>query len=182
MFSLKILLKIGCLIVGIFICSSAFAQSSYYYYGSGIQRPLLLSGEKVTVRFTPSVTPSDINNFILSDSALDPNKEPEPTREEFMVLYVLPGSDVEDLIQRLREREEVEMANPGYLTTDSMALMVTDRFVVQFFEWVPRSTIDSLNTLHGVVIIDSLSPEVPNLYPLKLTGAIDKNVLVTANQ
>ncbi len=181
MFSLKIFLTIGCLIVGIFICSSAFAQSSYYYYGGGIQRPLLLSGEKVTVRFIPGVTPSNINNFILSESALDPNREPEPTREEFMVLYVLPGSDVEALIQRLREREEVEMANPVYLSPDSLEMIVTDRFVAQFHPEISRSYIDSLNAQHSAVIIDSI-PDVPNLFLLKLTGAIDKDALVTANQ
>jgi len=182
MFSIKGYLKIGGLIAVILICSSAFGQNSYYYYGGGIQRPLFLSPDKVTVKFLSTMTQEDIHNFILSERALDPNKEPEPIPDNFLVLYVSPGNDVEALIQRLRSREEVEMANPVYLTQDYMELIVTNRFVVQFYPWVPRSTIDSLNALHGAVIVDSLSLEVPNLFLLKLTGEIDEDVLVTANQ
>jgi len=75
MFSSKNYFSIWGLIVVILICSSAFAQSNYYYYGGGIQRTLLLSGEKVTVKFLPTLDPDDIQYFILSDSALDPNRE-----------------------------------------------------------------------------------------------------------
>jgi subtilisin family serine protease len=181
MYLTKNLLKLGSLIVGIMICSLVFAQSSYYYYGGGIQRPLLLSEEKVTVRFSSSLTPAGIQDFILSESALDPNKEPEPTREEFMVLYVLPGNDIEALIQRLRVREEVEMANPVYLSSDSLEMIVTDMFVAQFYPEISLSYIDSLNAQHGAVVIDS-NPDVPNLFLLKLTGDIDKDALVSANQ
>ena len=182
MLSVRHYLKMGGLIVGILVCSSVFAQSSYYYYGGGVQRPLLLSGEKVTVKFLPTLGPDDIQGFILSDSALDPDKEPEPTLNEFWVLYVLLGNDIETLIQRLRAREEVELANPVYLTTDSLELMVTNRFIAEFYPSVSRSYIDSLNAQHGVIIVDSLSSRVPNLFVLKLTGDIDKDVLVTANQ
>jgi len=34
MLSIKILLKIGGFIMGILICSTIFAQTNYYYYGS----------------------------------------------------------------------------------------------------------------------------------------------------
>jgi subtilisin family serine protease len=182
MFTLKNLLKIGGLIVGIMICSSVFAQSSYYYYGGGTQRPLLLSPKKVTVKFVSSMNLEDIKNFILTERALDSSKEPEPTFDRFYVLYVILGNDVEQLIQRLRAREEVELANPVYLTSDYMEMLVTDRFVVQFYSWVSRLTIDSLNALHGAVIVDSLTLWVPNLFLLKLTGEIDKDVLTVANQ
>jgi len=182
MYKIKKNLMIGCLIVVILLCSTAFALSSYYYYGDGIQRPLLLSGEKVTAKFVPMLEPDDISNFILSDSAFDPNREPEPTMDEFWVLYVLPGNDIEALIQRLRAREEIEIANPVYLTTDSMELIVSNRFLTEFFPTVSRSYIDSLNALHGVIIVDSLTPRIPNLFALKLTGEIDQDVLVTANQ
>jgi len=182
MFSIKRYLKLLWFITCLLAFSTTFAQYDYYYYGNGQKIPLLLSPNKVNIKFTPGMTPGDIYNFILSDDALNPNLGPYPFMDGYFILYVLPGNDIKTLIQRLRNRQEVEMANPGYLTTDSMALMVTDRFVVQFYEWVPRSTIDSLNALHGAIIIDSLSPEVPNLFLLKLTGDIDKDVLVTANQ
>ena len=81
MFSIKRYLKIVGLIAGIFICSSAFAQSSYYYYGAEIQRPLFLSTEKVTVKFLPTLTFDDIDNFIQSESALDQNRPLERTLE-----------------------------------------------------------------------------------------------------
>ncbi|MDH4222769.1 MAG: S8 family serine peptidase [candidate division Zixibacteria bacterium] len=59
---------------------------------------------------------------------------------------------------------------------------MTDRFITQFSPSVSRSYIDSLNAQHGVIILDSLSTDVQNLFILKLTGAVDKDVLVTANQ
>lgn len=182
MYKIKKNLMIVCLIVGILLCSTVFALSSYYYYGDGIQRPLLLSGEKVTAKFVPMLEPDDITNFILSDSAFDPNREPEPTMDEFWVLYVLPGNDIKALIQRMRAREEIEMANPVYLTTDSMELIVSSHFIAEFYSSVSRSYIDSLNALHGVIIVDSLTPRIPNLFVLQLTGEIDQDVLVTANQ
>lgn len=175
-------LKAGWFITCLLFCAHAFAQSDYYYYGNGVKRPLWLSPTKVTVRFTPAMTQNDIRNFILSDSALSPRKGPFPLLERFLVLYVQPGSDIESLVQRLRARQEVEMANPVYLLQDSAVVLVTDQFVTQFSLWVPHSTIDSLNALHGVVIHDSISPQAPNLYLLKLTGKLNKDVLTTANQ
>jgi hypothetical protein len=126
MFSLKGLIMV--VWATIFLLSFlAFAQSSYYYHSAGVQNPLNLSGEKVTVKFQPSLSMEDINTLILSESALDPNKEPEPTFYEFYVLYVLPGNDIEALIQRLKFRQEILIANPVYLTPDSLELIVTDR-------------------------------------------------------
>jgi len=93
----------------------------------------------------------------------------------------LPDNNIEALTQRLRSRQEIELANPVYLTSDSMPLMVTNRFVAQFYPSVSRSYIDSLNAEHGVIIVDSLSAEVPNIFVLKLTGEIDQDVLGTAN-
>ena len=182
MFPLKSGLKIGGCVIAFLLSSLSFAQSSYYYYSAGVQNPLNLAGEKVTVKFVPSLSMEDINSFILSESALDPNREPEPTFYEFYALYVLPGNDIEALIQRLRSRQEVLITNPVYLTQDSLELMLTDRFAVQFYPSVSRSYIDSVNAQHGVVIVDSLSTEVPNLFVLKLTGVVDKDVLVLANQ
>ena len=103
--------------------SFATSQSSYYYYGGGMQRSLYLSSEIVTVKFLPSLTFDDIESFILSEPALDLNKEPEPMFYEFYVLYVLPGNDIEELIQRLRSRQEVSNANPVYLTESSTVHM-----------------------------------------------------------
>jgi len=162
MFSIKRYLKLLWFITCLLAFSTTFAQYDYYYYGNGQKIPLLLSPNKVNIKFTPGMTPGDIYNFILSDDALNPNLGPYPFMDGYFILYVLPGNDIKTLIQRLRNRQEVEMTNPGYLTTDSMALMVTDRFVVQFYEWVPRSTIDSLNALHGAVIINS-NPHLPEL-------------------
>lgn len=168
------------ILVGIACYSLCFSQN-YYYYFYDMQKPLYLSEEKVTIRFVSLVSQADLSNFIQSDSALDPSREPESTTDDFWVCYLLPGSDVEALIQRLRMREEVEMANPVYLTADSLEYVLTDRLVAQFNSATPRSTIDSLNAQHGVMIADSI-PEFPNLFLLKLSGSIDKDVLVTANQ
>jgi hypothetical protein len=119
MFSLKRGLKIGGWVTAFLLSSLVFAQSSYYYYSAGVQNPLNLAGEKVTVKFVPSLSMEDISTFILSESALDPNKEPEPTFYEFYALYVLPGNDMESLIQILRSKPEVMVANPVYLTSES---------------------------------------------------------------
>jgi subtilisin family serine protease len=180
MFSVKHCIKIIGLSVVILICSSAYAQNNYYFYSYEVQKPLLLSLNKVTVKFLPTFTPDDIDNFILSEPAFDPNTPPESTLDDFLVLYVLPGNDIEELIQGLRTRYEVEMANPVYLTPDSTELIVTDQFVAQFYPYISRSTIDNLNAQHGVIIVDSLR-EIPNVFLLKLTGNIDKDALVTAN-
>lgn len=168
------------LLVSILSYSLCFSQN-YFYYSYEIQKSLYLSSEKVTVRFASIVSQADITSFLESESALDQNKEPEPITDDFWVFYVLPGIDVEALIQRLRMREDVEMANPVYLNMDSLECIVTDQLVAQFNSAIPRSTIDSLNVQHGVLIVDSI-PEFPNFFILKLTGDIDKNVLETANQ
>lgn len=133
MFLFKHYLRIVGLLYIILFCSSAYVLGNYYYYSAGEQKPLILSQEKVTVRFLASLTFEDVNNFILSEPALDPNKEPEPTFYDFYNLYVLPGNDIEALIQRLRSRQEVKIANPVYITADSTELYCTDRFVAQFY-------------------------------------------------
>jgi hypothetical protein len=172
----------GWFIACLFFCTSAFAQSDYYYYGQGVKKPLFLSPTKVTVMFSQDMTKEEIHNFIMSDSAFDPNRGPLRLMYEFFVLYVQPGNDAEALVDRLRARQEVAFANPAYLLQDSAVVFVTDQFVAQFYSWVSRSTIDSLNDLHGAVIVDSIGLEMPYLYLLRLTGARDKDVLVTANQ
>jgi hypothetical protein len=161
-----------------FVSISAFAQSDYDYYGNGTKLPLFLSPTKVTVMFSQDMTQEEIHNFILSDSALDPTRGPHPLMYQFIVLYVKPGNDTEALVNRLRARKEVAFANPAYLLQDSAVVYVTDQFVAKFYSWVSGWTIDSLNALHGATIVGSL----PYLLILRLTGTLDKDVLVTANQ
>lgn len=175
-------LKAGWFLTCLLLCASVFAQSDYYYYSQGVKKALSLSPTKVTVMFSQEMSQEEIHNFILSDSALDPNRGPLRLMYEFFVLYMQPGNDPEALVKKLRARQEVTFANPAYLMSDSGIVFVTDQFVAQFYSWVSRSTIDSLNALHGTVIVDSLGLEMPYLYLLRLTGAKDKDVLVTANQ
>jgi hypothetical protein len=174
--------KMAGLVGGFLICLFAFVQGNQYYYGRGIQRPLTVSDAKITVKFLPSLSFQNVADFVLSEPALDPSKAPEPNFYRFYILYVLPGTDMSALIERLRSRPEVIIANPVYLTSESAELIVTNRFIVQFYPSVPRWNINDLNAQHGVTIVDSLSMDVPNLFVLELTGQIDKDVLVTANQ
>jgi len=173
-------LKAGWFLICLLFCAFAFAfaQSDYYYYGQGVKKPLFLSPTKVTVMFSQDMTQEEIHNFILSDSALDPGKGPLRLMYEFFVLYVRPGNDIEALVNRLRAHQEVAFANPAYLLQDSIVVYVTDQFVAKFYSWVSGWTIDSLNALHGATIVGSL----PDLLILRLTGTLDKDVLVTANQ
>lgn len=172
-------LKAGWFLTCLLFCASAFAQSDYYYYGLGEKKSLYLSPTKVTVMFSQEMNQEQIRDFILSEGALDPNRGPLRLMYEFFVLYIQPGNDPEALVKRLRARPEVAIANPAYLLQDSSVVMVTDQFVTQFYPWVSGFTIDSLNARHGVIRLDSW---IPYLFVLKLTGAVDKDVLTTANQ
>ncbi|MCJ7458513.1 MAG: S8 family serine peptidase [candidate division Zixibacteria bacterium] len=180
MLSLRHFLVITVLTTAVLPCSRVCAQN-VYYYSYEVKKPLALSQEKVTIKFLPTMTQDSVNNFIFSEAAFDQNVEPEPTMEDFLVLHVLPGTDIESLIQKLRAKSEVVMANPVYSTLDPMECLVTDQFVAQFYPSVSRSYIDSLNVEHGVIIVDSI-PDFPNFFILKLTGSIDKDVLQTANK
>ena len=165
----------------IFTSSFALAQVNYYYYGGGEQRALFLSPKKVAVKFIPTLTQQEIENFVTTDSSLDPTISPEPILNKFHILNVLPENNIETLILRLRAKVEIVLANPVYLTPDSFELIATDEFVVKFYPEATRAEIDSLNSHYGVVVDKSILG-LCNVYVLKLTGFINKDVLVTSNQ
>jgi len=162
------------------VSSSIMAQGSYYYYGGGEQRDLLLSSQKVAVKFIPTLTQQQIENFVTTDSSLNPALYPEPTINKFYILRVLPENSVEALISRLRARTEILFANPVYLTPDSLELIATDEFVAKFYPGT-RAHIDSLSSTYGVIVSDTVLG-LRNVYVLRLSGSINNDVLITANQ
>jgi len=151
----------------------------YYAYDQKIY--LDFSKEKIVAKLIDS-SPETRRLFMQSEPSIDTTRIPEPEANRFFIFYVLPGTDVRQLLQRLKENPYVLLANPCYFLRDEpdCEMIATDEFTVKYQPEVTRSMIDSINNLNNVSIVDSVL-QMPNLFLQKIVPESEKNVLAMAN-
>jgi len=152
-----------------------------FYYSNGQKIYLDFSKEKIVAKVIDS-SPETRRLFMQSEPSIDTIRTPEPEANRFFIFYVLPGTDVPQLLQRLKENPYVLLANPCYFLKDEpdCEMIATDEFTVKYKPEVTRSMIDSINNLLNVTIVDSVL-QMPNLYLQKIAPKSEKNVLAIAN-
>jgi len=156
-----------------------------FYYSCDNKIYLGFSEEKVAVKLY-TLSPESLQEFIRSQPEINTTKMQEPAGNGFLIFYVLPGTDIEQLLQNLRTNPYVDIVNPVFFLRDEPGsdVIATDEFTVKFNPEVTRSEIEALNDSHGVVIVDSIyiPGEVHNIFLMKLTDNSDKNILGVANR
>ncbi len=105
---------------------------------------------------------------------------PEPLCDGFYRLRVVPGNDPEALVGRLREREDILLANVSFIDTNLNPIYITETFVANFSTSATQSEIDSMNSAHSVEIVDTLFGD-PYWLLLKVTHSSDLDVLSMGN-
>lgn len=83
----------------------------YYCYQDTVH--LGFSEEKIAVKLY-ELTPANMEGFMQSQSEIDTTKDPEPVGDGFSIFYVVPGTDIKQLLVDLKTNPYVEMANPVY--------------------------------------------------------------------
>ena len=152
-----------------------------FYHTSRGKIYLDLSKEKIVAKLIDCDSLTR-NLFIHSEPSIDSTKTPEPIPDRFFIFYVLPGTDIAQLLRRLKENPYVVIVNPVYLlkSEPEYELIATDQFAVEYKPEVSRRVIDSINSIHHIIIVDSLFG-VPNDFVQKITPESEKDVLAMAN-
>ncbi|MGH7492756.1 MAG: S8 family serine peptidase [bacterium] len=156
-----------------------FAQENFFYVHDE-KVPLLISSEKISIKFAAGVTELSMQGLLAREQVLDGLTPLRPiTAAGFFTSRLTSQIDVKQLVQRLRERPEVDMVNPVY-EVDGLEAIPFDHFVIRFKPFVTRNEIEALNNQHHVEVV-STSAAAPNLYTLRITSASDLPVLEMAN-
>ena len=137
--------------------------------------PLYYSREKIVVKIH-----TDINHFYKTNRYFDVTKTPEPAPNGFYLIYLVPGTNVKWLLSQLNKDPRVEIANPVFIESNSLECIPNNRVSVKFKEEVSRNTIDSLNNLNLVSIVDSFGFGL-NWYELRVTKQTGKSLLEITN-
>ncbi|MGB5105610.1 MAG: hypothetical protein WBP42_02740 [Candidatus Zixiibacteriota bacterium] len=142
----KILLLAAIFVLG----STSFVQSQNYYAYKE-------SGESVSLTVQDTVISAKLadglqfwNNIYASETALSGDVPPEPLCDGFYRLSVVPGNDPEALVGRLREREDILLANVSFIDANQNPIYITETFVVNFNSSATRFQVDSMNSAHSV--------------------------------
>jgi len=152
-----------------------FAQEDFYY-SRGERIPLTISTERISIKFKSGVTEDQIQDLLSSEPVLGELKPLAGATPGFITIQLKAPTNINQLVQRLRRRAEVDIVNPVYLRGASLEAIPFDIFMVQFKPSVTREQIDKLNKQHHVEVV-SMSPASWNLYTLRITTGSDLSVL-----
>lgn len=147
-----------------------------FYYSRGERIPLTISTERIAIKFKSGVTEAQIQDLLSSEPILGELKPLAGATPDFFTIQLKAQTDVKQLVQRLKNRSEVDIVNPVYLREGSLEAIPFDIFMVQFKPSITRDEIDALNKQHHVEVV-SMSPASWNLYTLRITAASDLSVL-----
>jgi hypothetical protein len=155
-------------------------EEVFFYSGQG-KICLDLSKEKIVAKLIDGDSLSR-SLFMRSEPSIDSIRTPEPEGKGFFIFYVVPGTDVPQLLRRLKENAYVLLANPCYYLKDEpdCEMIATDEFTVKYKPEVFRSTIDSINNFHNVSIVEEV-PQMPNLFLQKIAPKSERDILAMAN-
>ncbi len=173
----RILFMVGSIVL---LSVSAVQSQNYYAYKE--------SGETVNLTVQDTIITAKLvdapqffwTSVYASDSALNEDIPPEPLCDGFYRLRVIPGNDPEALVERLREREEIYLANVSFLDPKNNPIYTTETFVANFNVGVTSVQIDSMNAAHSVEIVDTLFGD-PYWLVLRVTQNSDLDVLSMGN-
>lgn len=147
-----------------------------FYYSQVKKIPLTISTEKISIKFKRDVTQAKIQRLLSSEPILEELKPLDGATPGFFTIQLKAPTDVKQLVQRLKNRPEVDLVNPVYLIEGSLEAIPFDIFIVQFKPSVTRDQIDELNKPHHVEVV-LMSPASWNLYTFRITTASDLSVL-----
>lgn len=150
--------------------------NDFYFYSHDRKIPLTISEDVLFVKFKSDLTDNQnksiINQFVEV-------KEIQPSFEGFSRIILKNKSEIPNLIEKLRSKEDVLMVNPQYLFKNAEKI-VTDKFSVQFKEDISFSKIEEINKENKVEIVTQ-RPGNRNLFVLRITPQSNLSTLETAN-
>jgi hypothetical protein len=146
---------IGVILVGLFIFGGTSRSEDYYYYNGSERVDLTVSPTSVTVRLDYSQFTS-FSSLFASDEALDSSVEPFKLADSLVRLAVLPGYDIDSLVDRLIVQPGVEDACQSFIDPDGVEIYLTSRLCVIFNPTTTREMIDMVISQLDLTLIDSL--------------------------
>ncbi|MFQ5824738.1 MAG: hypothetical protein ACE5JB_11825 [bacterium] len=109
----------------------AFGQDSFYYF-HGARVAFDPSPDKISVKFKSPVTPGQIQALAAQEPQLDASRTAAFAGEKNLhTIGLKDSSGLKQLLARLQEMPEIEIASPVYLYR-GREVTPTDRFMVKF--------------------------------------------------
>lgn len=158
--------------------TAVIAQNFHFYTETGKLRNLQLQNSEITVKLSSPF--ETFGGMFLAEEALDNSFAPEILSDGFYRLKVKSGYDPITLVDRLRGREDVLYANLSFLDPLGSPIYLTESLVANFYPTTSQAQIDSMNSAHSVIIVDSLFND-PYCLILRLTDNSDMDVLAMGN-
>lgn len=170
--------KLALIAATLIMAATALSQTHYAYTEEGTAVNLTVQDTVISVKRAGGLQYWD--DLFLAEAALNPTVYPQAITQGFTLLRVKPGFDPVALVQRLRQRSDVLFANNAYLDSYQNPIYLTETFVANFHSTVTQAQIDSMNNVHGVIVVDSLFND-PYWLLLRPTANSDHDVLTMGN-
>jgi hypothetical protein len=158
--------------------ATVLGQDSFYYF-HGTKIPVTISQNKICIKFGFAVMPTQIRAILADEPVLDAWSAAKLAGEEnFYAIRLTSSTDIKQLLQRLQNKQQIEIANPVYWVRGNEAIP-TDRFMVQFRPSVNSAAINALNKQYHIEVV-GVSPVESNLYTFRITEATELSLLEMA--
>lgn len=157
-------------------------DNSLYYYADGVRTPLTLSLKRIAVKFA-STDPAKQSAALQGSSVGSLEQAQQIPVPELTLLPLREGLTTEMLMQEINtlraDRSSFLQVNPVF-RAEGVEMIITDEFIATFSSEKAKEEIDSLNSSHGVEIVEPILGQ-GNTFVLRVTEKADLDSLSMAN-
>ncbi len=153
--------------------------ADYFWYEPDGRVDFDVSETAVTVQVDPAQF-TTWQNITESDQALDETADPEPIASHFHVLTVNEGYDIDSLLNRLRDRDDILYANAAFIDETEQEIYLTRSLVVIFRAETSRTAIYNIIDMYNLVLVDTLFGDF-RFQALEVTEDSPADVLTIGN-
>jgi hypothetical protein len=158
-------------------------EASFYYSADGERVPLRPSSDTLVIAYREEVPPKDLEKLIRGDDRLAKfTTSAELERRNLVVYKRNPAAtaSMEAFAARLARSDMIDYTQPLYYRGRS-PVIVSDEFIAAFKAGVSQQAIESLNTDHGVVVVQEFD-FAPRTFLLRVLPDQEGGALQVANR
>jgi len=162
------------------LLTSASTASDTFWYSYDDTVTLHIDSSKAMFRYAEGASGDNSGAFIRDYERIVGLLDDDFTFDDFVVCSLSTGSGYEAFIDSLNEEEDVYIAEPYYIEDDGSPMTIGLYFFAAFNAEIPLTTIDSLNAVYKVVIVEEFFNDA-NVYVLKNTDSSGRGLVELAN-
>ena len=161
----------ACICMFILSCAST---GELFYYGTTEKVMLSVPGNKIIVKYAPKVE----SEYVLQN--LEQFGMAEKVYEQIFIITLQDPTSLEEILETLKEENDVISANPIYLTSDNQEMGVTDEICLEFNDKVKDNEKEELLYNFNAVEVSRTQPWEE--YFTIISVGKDQNALEVANR